>query len=115
MRTIPAEIQAQLDPIEAEVRAVLKHALMTGYQLYWDFPKDGSNGPRFDMGPPKLEVRTFFKRPPDGMKTIDEALKCISDSHYIEIAWYYCQDEDWCLRDGGYQWFWDCSHNYCPW
>ena len=73
LRSIDAQGDSFEEGVEKEVYAILRHPLMTGNRLRWEYPKDGFGKDRHDLGPPDLYVSAFFKSPPsDGIREIEE-------------------------------------------
>jgi len=83
------------------VKDAIKNRLLTWHQITW-IDKNGQ--------PPKCEIRTGYRMPPDNKATYD-ALAEIAKAG-VEIEWYCCQDENMMCQPGGYLSFWDSKTSW---
>lgn len=92
--------------IEKEVHEALKNDLLTWAKVEWVEPEDG-------IGPPDLNVRAAYLRPPEN-GNVHDTLSRISENYFLNIRWEYFQDEDRCGDEDGYPWYWDNADMFSP-
>ncbi len=93
------------EAIEKKVHEALKNDLLTWAKVNWVEPEDG-------IGPPDLDVRSAYLRPPEN-ENVHDSLRRISDDYFMTVRWEYFQDEDKC-GDDGYPWYWDNAVTFSP-